>query len=1310
MKIATVMVAGTLLAGLASAAYPLKQQSPESRTIVSGRAPVVKISRIAESDSRYDVGPLVSEPVKAEDGIIEYLYSCDATTLSNAFNARFYFDPANGSVTIENLAGFAANDDYQFVSDVITAPFENGVITIPCSGLGADQPGATRLGVLEAYGMDMYLQVGKIEFNDDFMSYVTDPQPELKLYVSEDYSTIKTDLPEGYSVAGVIDYTDMFGFWACSGACQGGLNFKKIESGVIWDISETSLDFGNVFVSNSESRTLTIKSKGDQPVNFTASVDSPVFKVEPESGTVNASDKLSLKVTYSPIEPGQEAATLTIKTAESEKRVVLSGNALSREADFSSVITEGDPSCVSWENTSEQGWYVEDGNIICENTVNEDISILKAVFSGNKPKRITYDIDLKRSYQDTLSMRIEGRPMFNYSHRLNHTVSYIVPGGKRTVEWILRDGMYPEGQVKISNMRIEEAQSWDGLSPDASLSPLTAEGYMNVNGNAVATNSNAFMMISINPKAESSFSFDYDSGDSEITVEINETAVGTIGKGEKGTFHYDMETTEPAFVNVKVTTPSDKLANSALIGNMRLTEGKFKDAPVVYNALVNSYKDEDGTYTETSGKVHAYPVEITLTSGGKALFRYLLPTSDIYTDAQVIEGKIEGNKIHIPTYKNLNLCTLAGYDDSSLESFPVYYNNRFWLVAGKVNNEMKQTEILDELVLTISEDGRTITPDSDFGVWATWSCEDSGIIDFFRADSRFVAAAEGAEITSSVDAVDFDNLIANGFEYSKTLSVLASGTDCEYSAVIEGGDGHFSVSPASGTISSGATEHLTVTFSSETPGDFSAVLNIYSDGNDITIPLSAAVDRIPDYSVIVSEGKELISFDCNTEYPWNVEDGMAVSTNEDINNTISSLILDFTVPADKVGVFGLEGSTCAEPNYDGFAMRVNGKTIYSETVHNENMKLSIPFTEGEYHIELMHVHDNVNEIYRAYDRSMISDLSLRMENPGIHYLSLATPYRIEAPVGEVVSDVVEIKNYSDSPVEITGVEGDGIFGAIMPSATLVPKNGGSIEIPVTFRVDKAGDYSGHITVMSTAGKLEIPVSASADYVKYIGVAETSSFAAPYPTPLLIYGEVDVTSTMMYPADAMKALKDADIESLTFFTSSIPDYPFTCQDVLAEVGETDSELVSGRIDGLTEVLTGEMPDVEYGELLITFDSPYTYKGGNFIFQLRNNSNESFDGYNNVKIGFMSDTSLRGMTVVSLPDYTDEPQNTVPYMRVKYNPETVGVAPVAGTLSEIREIRYYSLKGMRLSSPCEGLNIIVTVYENGVSESSIMMKRK
>ncbi len=900
--------------------------------------------------------------------------------------------------------------------------------------------------------------------------------------------------------------------------------------------------------------------------------------------------------------------------------------------------------------------------------------------------------------------------MFDYQSRLDYTASYIVPGGNRSIEWILKSGYYPEGSVKINNLRIEEVSTWEGLSPDASVTPLTAEGFMNVNGNAVVSGSSSVMMLSLNPKEESNLSFDYTTGSSEISVLVNEEEeIEKISAGESGSYHYDMPQGNPVFLTIKVNTPSDKLTDGASIGNIRFTSGKYNDTPAKYNALLHSYFTEDGSYTPTDGVTYTYPLDITLTTGGKAIFKYLLPSNSIYPDQQVIVGEIVDNKIHIPTYKNVNLGTLVGYDDKSLENYPLYYNNRFWLVAGKIDKEKRQTEVLDELTFTISEDGHTITPDSDFGVYYTWSVENRDIVSFFSADSQFILSSDLQEITTTTKEIDFDTTIANGYEYKRSFTLLSAGKACEYSAVVAGSE-HFSIIPEAGTLEAGESVELTVSFTSEEIGEFNGVITIYSDGNDIEIPVSANVTAVPDYSVIVTEGKDLISFDAKTEYPWAIEDGIAVSTNAGIHNSMSILTAVFTVPEGKVGMFGVEGGTCAEPSYDGFAIVVDGSTFYSDAAHNEHISFIYPFTPGDYRVEFIHVRDGVDELWTPYDQSRITSLSLNIEEPGVAHVRETAPFSMEAAVGEVASDVVSIRNTSNSSVEILSVSGAGPFGAIMPQTTVLPRKNYTVEVPITFLSDEAGEFEGIITVETTAGFVEIPVSATADYVKYIGAAETTGYGVPYGAESLAYGDIGLTTTMLYPAEAMKSLQKANIESVTFFTSNIPDYTFSCPDVLVEAGEIEANTITGPVAGLTPVMNGEMVDAYNWELTIPFDNPFTYEEGNFILQLTNNALENYAGNTPVKMEFVLASSINGSTVVSYKGYTEQTLKTVPFIKVRYTPGTLGIDKMTRPLSEIKEVRYYSIDGTPLQAPVKGLNVIITVYEDGTTSSSVMMKRQ
>lgn len=1310
MKTQKISLPGMLLVALASSAGLTMQRHPAAMSAKESEPVAIRLKPMAVRSSGFNVGPTAAQTENSSSTKTEGLYSCASTTLSPAFNARFIFDTESGTVTIENFGGFNANDENRFVPETIVAPFEDGIITIACGNVGPGQENATRLGVLDAYGMDVYLQTGKIEWDENFMSCVPEPIPELKLYVSDDFSKIETRLDEGMSVTGVIDYMDFFGIWACSGACKGGMDFTRITPGEGWSVSDSSIDFGMTFAGETSTRTVTIKSTGDTDVEFSAKTDSPLFVVTPSEGVLQAASKQSFQVTYNPVAAGKDVATLTISGGGKSEKIELRASADVPATDFSAIVTEGDPSAITWDNSSAYPWRLIDGEAVNDLPLKNGEAILKATLSGNRPKRVSCDINMRRSLQDELVMRIEGHEMLRYRAAIGHTVSYIVPGGTRSVEWVLSSNIYPEGSVRIGNLCIEEVATWEGLSPDTSVTPLTAEGFMNINGNAVTSGTSSVMMLSLSPNEDSNLSFDYDAGVSEISILANDEEIGRIPSGETGTYHHEMAGGKPVFITIKATTPADNQNGGASIGNIRLSAGKYTDTPRRYNALLNSYLDTNGSYSPTDGVAYTYPLDIAITTGGKAIFRHLLPDNDLYPDAQTITGTVVGNKIHIPAYKNTNIGTIVGYDNESFKDCPAFYNNRFWLVAGAVDKDMRQTETLDELTFTISDDGKAITPDSDFGVYGTWSMENRDIVSFFRADSKFILASDIPEITTSTEFIDFGHTIANGYGYTRSISILSAGKECEYSAIIESDGDFFSVSPESGMLAEGESVELTVTLSSEKTGDFSGSLIVYSDGNDIEIPIAATVSDVPDYSEIVTEGKDLITFDPKTKYPWDMADGMAVSTNEGIHNSMSVLTALFSVPEEKIGILSFEGGTCAEPFYDGFAVIVDGNTIYSDAARNEDISVSLPFYPGDYRVEFNHVRDMVDEMYTPYDQSRLTALSLRIENPGAVHVREKIPFSLDAPVGEVASDVVRVMNTSDSPVEIISVSGDGSFGAVMPQSPMLSHKNQTVEIPVTFLSSDAGCFKGVITVETTTGIIEIPVRATADYVRYIGAAETSGYGIPYGAESLAYGDIGLSCTMCYPAESMKGLKDSQIESVTFFPSDIPDYTFSCPDILAEAGETDLSTVSNYVEGLTAVMTGEMADAVNWELTIPFDTPYTYEGGNFIFQLTNNALETYAGNTPVKMSFLQSSSIGGSSVVSFRGYAENTVKAVPFIKVKYTPGSLGVENTTRPLSEIKEIRYHNMDGTRINAPQKGLNIVTTVYNDGTTSSSVMMKRR
>ena len=179
-------------------------------------------------------------------------------------------------------------------------------------------------------------------------------------------------------------------------------------------------------------------------------------------------------------------------------------------------------------------------------------------------------------------------------------------------------------------------------------------------------------------------------------------------------------------------------------------------------------------------------------------------------------------------------------------------------------------------------------------------------------------------------------------------------------------------------------------------------------------------------------------------------------------------------------------------------------------------------------------------------------------------------------------------------------------------------------------------------------RVKIPVAAEADYVKYIGSPSASSFAGPYVTALMQYGETEVTATMLYPAELMETLKGADIER-----NILPDLHPRLYVHLPRRdcrSRRDRHVQHSRPrEGSYPVMTGEMADAENWGADNPFDSPYTYNGGNFLFQLTNNVAEPYGGNTRIQMAFRHFPSLPGKTIITLHDTPGASCGDSPYMR-------------------------------------------------------------
>ncbi len=114
-----------------------------------------------------------------------------------------------------------------------------------------------------------------------------------------------------------------------------------------------------------------------------------------------------------------------------------------------------------------------------------------------------------------------------------------------------------------------------------------------------------------------------------------------------------------------------------------------------------------------------------------------------------------------------------------------------------------------------------------------------------------------------------------------------------------------------------------------------------------------------------------------------------------------------------------------------------------------------------------------------------------------------------------------------------------------------------------------------------------------------------------PINLAYFDEVGTRTQVIYPASSLAAMTGEVINSMKFYTSD----PITERGGMLQisVGETDKMdfAGSGYVEGLTQVASYSMTS-GLTEIEIVFDEPYTYMGGNLVFEslVTESTNESF----------------------------------------------------------------------------------------------------
>jgi hypothetical protein len=207
-------------------------------------------------------------------------------------------------------------------------------------------------------------------------------------------------------------------------------------------------------------------------------------------------------------------------------------------------------------------------------------------------------------------------------------------------------------------------------------------------------------------------------------------------------------------------------------------------------------------------------------------------------------------------------------------------------------------------------------------------------------------------------------------------------------------------------------------------------------------------------------------------------------------------------------------------------------------------------------------------------------------------------------------------NTDNLPATYSVTLGGGAKGTITGSEVAV---GGSLNVNVTYSPTAVGTNNGSFTIAIGNDTYTVNVYGSAVEVTDATVADGTTTNTYLP----IYGNQYANkqiNQMIYPASMLTEIQGKKITSMKFYAERIN---FSGGAFNVSVGTTTTNTYPNRnyarITGLTTVKTGQAAVSGGTELIINFDQPFEYTGGNLVVdfevtQTNTNSTTRFYGVN------------------------------------------------------------------------------------------------
>lgn len=335
---------------------------------------------------------------------------------------------------------------------------------------------------------------------------------------------------------------------------------------------------------------------------------------------------------------------------------------------------------------------------------------------------------------------------------------------------------------------------------------------------------------------------------------------------------------------------------------------------------------------------------------------------------------------------------------------------------------------------------------------------------------------------------------------------------------------------------------IPIYFTSKVAGNKTATFTVETSAGTFTVTATAHVIDQPDFSQIVTEGAEYLTFTTNPTSPYIVEDGVAynidcndedlVASSSSSMDTGTDLTFSFNIPEGKIGYITWEGKIWGDLEDNTTYSHLNGdfgivyitqqplqgygnmaqKQTFCTDLENGGDASSRMFSEesgweqfltyvpGSHSITFRYIHNGDGMTY-GKNRMEISDIRLHVEDFQDNGAQLMTEGPIEfepsyAGYNRFTKANVTLKNTGSQPLKVTGFQAEGEnspFVSILPTYEAQFNN--TLNVTLVFypgvHLDENGNvtsvdeiledtwFSDKVTIITSAGDFTLDVSGMA---------------------------------------------------------------------------------------------------------------------------------------------------------------------------------------------------------------------------------------